>query len=213
MLFLSNLDVNLKTGSDNLKTLAVVCILLRICCFLLLKELQNSRCMPVNTIPEKGGSRGRTEFWKLMWKGTPYHCFLLCFSDIPEEAEEAKTDGSRVNQTQQMYINKVKKFKWFVCACAVWGTFQRSACPWGRLLAVSLPAAEHWRRKRRAGLWERSASLSRKSCPVVSHVLRHFRGLGPRDAHSASDWVEPPRASAGSRGRTASGAAAAGWLR
>lgn len=57
------------------------------------------------------------------------------------------------------------------------------------------------------------ASLSRKSCPVVSHVLRHFRGLGPRDAHSASDWVEPPRASAGSRGRTASGAAAAGWLR
>jgi len=46
-----------------------------------------------------------------MWKGTPYHCFLLCFSDIPEEAEEAKTDGSRVNQTQQMYINKVKKFK------------------------------------------------------------------------------------------------------
>lgn len=40
---------------------------------------------------------------------------MFCFPDFAEEAEEAKADGSGVNLTHQMYINKMKKLRFVVC--------------------------------------------------------------------------------------------------
>lgn len=43
--------------------------------------------------------------------------FFLCFPDLPEEAEEAKANGSGVNLHGQMYINKILKFGLVLLLC------------------------------------------------------------------------------------------------